>query len=56
LPAQSADFVLLYERHECLFMPYIRLAILRWGGFPGLDGKAIHFEPLSSLVAELEPF
>lgn len=56
LPDASADFVLLNERHEMFFVPYLRLAILRWGGFPGLDGKAVDFESLNVLVAELEPF
>lgn len=56
LPDPSADFVLLNERHELLFVPYLRLAILRWGGFPGLDGRAIQFAPLHDLIAGLEPF
>ena len=56
LPNPSADFVLLNERHGLLFVPYLRLAILRWGGLPGLDGKASRFEPLDVLVAGLEPF
>ena len=37
-----------------LFVPYLRLAILQWGGFPGLDGRGIVFEPLGGLVAGLE--
>jgi hypothetical protein len=56
LPDPSADFVLLNERHGLLFVPYLRLAILRWGGLPGLDGLAAEFEPLRALVAGLEPF
>lgn len=56
LPDSSADFVLLNERHGLLFVPYLRLAILRYGGFPGLDGRDAEFEPLASLVAGLEPF
>jgi hypothetical protein len=56
LPDPSADFPFLYERHGLLFVPYLRLAILRWGGFPGLDGEAVTFEPLAALVADLEPF
>jgi len=56
LPNPTADFVLLYERHNLHFVPYLRLAILRWGGFPGLDGRAIAFEPLSILTAVLEQF
>ncbi|MEJ2560356.1 MAG: hypothetical protein P8186_29890 [Anaerolineae bacterium] len=27
-----------------------------FGGFPGLDGRAVQFEPLGSLVTGLEPF
>jgi len=56
LPDPSADFLFLYERHGLLFVPYLRLAILRWGGFPGLDGRAVQFESLGGLVAGLEPF
>ena len=56
LPNPSADFKLEYERHHLLFVPYLRLAILRCGGFPGLDAREIAFEPLAVLTAELEPF
>jgi hypothetical protein len=56
LPNPAADFLFEYERHNLLFVPYLRLAILHWGGFPGLDGRGIAFEPLSGLVAGLEPF
>jgi hypothetical protein len=56
LPNPAADFPFLYERHQLHFVPYLRLAILRWGGFPGLDGRGEAFEPLSGLVAGLEPF
>jgi hypothetical protein len=56
LPNPSADFIFLYERHNLFFVPYLRLAILQWGGFPGLDGREIRFEPLESLTAELEQF
>jgi hypothetical protein len=56
LPDPSADFVLLYERHRLLFVPYLRMAILRWGGFPGLDSQAEPLEAVRELVAGLEPF
>jgi hypothetical protein len=56
LPDPSADFLLTDERHDLLFVPYLRLAILRWGGLPGLDARAERFEPLGELVAGLEPF
>ncbi len=56
LPCASADFLLLNERHELLFVPYLRLSILRWGGFPGLDGRHIDFPPLKALTENLIPF
>lgn len=56
LPNPSADFLLMYERHDLFFVPYLRLAILRWAGFPGLDGSGLQFDPLDHLLAELEPF
>jgi len=56
LPNPSADFPFLYERHNLHFVPYLRLAILRWGGFPGLEGRNEVFEPLGDLVSGLEPF
>src|SRR5258706_569195 len=56
LPNPAADFLFVYERHNVFFVPYLRLAILQWGGFPGLDGRGIRFEPLGDLVAGLEPF
>jgi hypothetical protein len=56
LPNPSADFLFLYERHNLNFVPYLRLAILQWGGFPGLDGRDVRFEPLDQLVDGLEPF
>jgi hypothetical protein len=56
LPNPAVDFKLLYERHDLFFVPYLRLAILRWGGFPGLEGRGIQFEPLEKLVTELELF
>jgi hypothetical protein len=56
LPDPAADFKFLYERHGLFFVPYLRLAILHWGGFPGLDGRTVQFEPLGGLVAGLEPF
>jgi hypothetical protein len=56
LPNPAADFAFMYERHELLFVPYLRLAILHWGGFPGLEGRGIQFEPLAQLTADLESF
>lgn len=56
LPNPSADFLFMYERHNLPFVSYLRLAILHWGGFPGLEGRGVQFEPLETLVAELESF
>lgn len=56
LPNPSADFSLMYERHNLLFVPYLRLAILNWGGFPGLEEQKTEFEHLHTLIADLEPF
>ena len=56
LPNPSADFVFLYEQHSLHFVSYLRLAILQWGGFPGLAEGGGRFEPLSNLIAGLEPF
>lgn len=56
LPEPSADFVFMYERHNLLFVPYLRMSILQWGGLPGLDGRGEQFEPLGGLVAGLELF
>ena len=68
LPCPAADFVFLCEGHNLLFVPYLRVAILRWGGFPGLDGsvarcgsfgpegRAVRFDPLEGLLEGLEPF
>jgi hypothetical protein len=56
LPDSSADFVLQDERHGLLFVPYLRLAILRWGGLPGLEAQGAPFAPLGQLVEGLEPF
>jgi hypothetical protein len=56
MPDPSADFMLRYERRNLLFVPYLRVAILRWGGFPGLDTQEAPFQALGDLVAGLEPF
>ena len=56
LPDQSVDFVLLNERHNVLFVPYLRMAILKWGGFPGLDRQKGTFEGFNHLISDLEPF
>lgn len=56
LPDPSSDFVLLNERHTVLFVPYLRMAILKWGGFPGLDKQQGAFEGFNHLISDLEPF
>ena len=56
LPEPKADFLFLNEPHNMLFVPYLRFAILQWGGFPGLDGKELRFDQLIELVDGLEPF
>jgi len=56
LPNHSVDFIVMYERHDMLFVPYLRMAILQWGGFPGLEDLREPFKPLEKLVAGLEPF
>ena len=56
LPCKAADFVLANESHAMLFVPYLRMAILRYGGFPGLEGRESELEVLESLTEGLEPF
>jgi hypothetical protein len=56
LPNAAADFLFLNERHNLLFVAYLRLAILRFGGFPGLDGGTAEFNSLPTLLDGLEPF
>jgi hypothetical protein len=56
LPNPSADFIFKNERHNLHFVPYLRFAILEWGGFPGLDGEPVQFEPLRELSQGLEAF
>jgi hypothetical protein len=56
LPDGSADFVLLNERHNMLFVPYLRIAILHFGGFPGLEGMPPRADLPAELLSGLEPF
>ncbi|MFL5386100.1 MAG: hypothetical protein ACJ8GN_26595 [Longimicrobiaceae bacterium] len=56
LPYASADFRFLNERHDLFFVPYLRLAILRCGGFPGLDRLPGRMGLLDELTQGLEPF
>jgi hypothetical protein len=37
LPDPGADAMLHNEWHHVNFVPYLRIAILEWGGFPGLS-------------------
>jgi hypothetical protein len=56
LPCPAADFEFINERHGLLFVPYLRLALLRWGGFPGLESREEEFALPGELTAGLEPF
>ena len=56
LPDPNADFPLLNERHDLYFVSYLRFAILRFGGFPGLEGGDAEFDALPTLLDGLEPF
>ncbi len=56
LPDPGMDFLFRNEPHNLLFVPYLRLAILRYGGFPGLEGRSEGFAPLPILIEGLEPF
>ena len=56
LPDPAADFLLRNEAHELLFVHYLRFAILRFGGFPGLEGRTAGFTALPLLLEGLEPF
>ncbi len=56
LPSRSADFIFRYERHRLHFVAYLRLAILKWGGFPGLERQRKPLPELRELIADLEPF
>jgi hypothetical protein len=38
VPDENADAVLLNERHDLLFVEYLRLCF-RYGGFPGYEGQ-----------------
>ena len=56
LPDPSADFRFRNERHNLYFVSYLRLAILKWGGFPGLDAVKDVTVPLPTLLEGLLPF
>ena len=56
LPNPAFDFPFINECHDLLFVPYLRLAILGYGGFPGIEGRESSFQPLKQLAADLEPF
>jgi hypothetical protein len=56
LPDPNMDFVFQNEKHNLYFVPYLRFALLRFGGFPGIEGGEAEFQYLASLVKDLEPF
>ena len=49
-------FIFANEPHGLSFVGYLRLAILKRGGFPGLDGSGIDVEPLGEVTQGLEAF
>jgi len=54
VPETAADAVLLNERHDLLFVDYLRLCC-RFGGFPGYEGQddvPAEIEELSSGLLE----
>jgi hypothetical protein len=55
VPDLRADGELLNERHELLFVDYLRLCF-RFGGFPGFDGADERPAAIDSLSAGLQPF
>ena len=55
VPDLRADGELLNERHELLFVEYLRLCF-RFGGFPGFDGADERPAVIDSLSADLQPF
>ena len=55
MPDLRADGELLNERHELLFVEYLRLCF-RFGGFPGFDGADERPAVIDSLSADLQPF
>ena len=55
IPDIRADGELLNERHELLFVDYLRLCF-RFGGFPGYDAAAKVPSELGELSAELAEF
>lgn len=56
LPNAAADFVLLNERHHLHFVPYLRMAILAYGGFPGIENIQAKPDFFEMLRDGLEPF
>ena len=55
IPDVRADGELLNERHELLFVDYLRVCF-RFGGFPGYDGAANVPSEIGPLSAELAEF
>lgn len=57
LPNGAADAIVENEWHEIQFVPYLREAILVWGGFPGFARLNIPLRPeLRALTSDLVTF
>jgi hypothetical protein len=56
LPNPAADGRLENEAHGLMFVEYLRLAILEWGGLPGLPDTRDPPPELRALAEGLEPF
>ena len=55
IPNPNADAKLLNERHDLLFVDYLRLCF-KFGGFPGYEGRAAVPKELATLSAGLVEF
>jgi hypothetical protein len=56
LPQPAVDCIFENEPHGLHFVDYLRFAILKWGGFPGLEGSDTDFKPLGELTRGMEAF
>ncbi|GCF11760.1 hypothetical protein KDI_53240 [Dictyobacter arantiisoli] len=57
LPCKAIDTIFDGEPHNTTFVNYLRLCILKWGGFPGLEKHSfLSKEQLLYLTHDLLPF
>ncbi|GHO89162.1 hypothetical protein [Dictyobacter formicarum] len=57
LPCQAIDTLFVGEPHQLTFVNYLRLCILQWGGFPGLEQHPfVSQEQQRYLTQDLLPF